>query len=83
MADKFVKLVNGILGEAEADHGGMAGLGDDDHSQYFNQTRGDARYSLSGHDHSEFIEGSGVARITVGTTAPANPATGDLWVDTN
>ena len=83
MADKFVKLVNGILGEAEADHGGMAGLGDDDHGQYFNQTRGDARYSQVGHDHSEFIEGSGVTKITVGTTAPVGPATGDLWVDTN
>jgi hypothetical protein len=34
MADKFIKLVNGILVEAEADHGSMAGLGDDDHAQY-------------------------------------------------
>lgn len=28
------------------DHGAMTGLGDDDHVQYYNQTRGDARYSL-------------------------------------
>ena len=27
-----------------ADHGGLTGLGDDDHSQYHNNTRGDARY---------------------------------------
>lgn len=24
-----------------------------------------------------------IASTTVGTTAPANPATGDLWIDTN
>ena len=28
----------------EHDHGGLNGLADDDHQQYFNQTRGDARY---------------------------------------
>jgi hypothetical protein len=26
------------------DHGGLSGLSDDDHSQYYNQARGDARY---------------------------------------
>jgi hypothetical protein len=26
---------------------------------------------------------SGLSKITVGTTAPASPAIGDLWVDTN
>ncbi len=73
MADKFVKLVTGVLVEAEADHGLLAGLGDDDHTQYHNNARGDARYPLR----------DGVAKITVGTTAPANPSVGDLWVDTN
>ena len=29
------------------------------------------------------IEASGVAKITVGTTEPTSPATGDLWIDTN
>lgn len=33
------------------DHGSVVGLGDDDHSQYFNETRGDARYSQLGHGH--------------------------------
>jgi hypothetical protein len=33
------------------DHGLLTGLADDDHPQYFNQTRGDARYSLLGHTH--------------------------------
>lgn len=32
---------------------------------------------------SGFIIGSGIAKITVGTTEPSNPTTGDLWVDTN
>lgn len=26
---------------------------------------------------------TGTTKITVGTTAPSSPATGDLWVDTN
>jgi hypothetical protein len=30
---------------AQIDHGGLAGLSDDDHSQYYNQSRGDARYA--------------------------------------
>ena len=29
------------------------------------------------------IDGSGVATVTVNTTAPSSPATGDLWVDTD
>lgn len=29
-----------------SDHGALAGLADDDHSQYHNDTRGDARYAL-------------------------------------
>lgn len=27
--------------------------------------------------------GDGVNKITVGTTAPSSPATGDVWIDTN
>jgi len=30
--------------ESSLDHGNLAGLGDDDHTQYHNDTRGDARY---------------------------------------
>ena len=35
------------------DHGDLSGLGDDDHAQYFNQVRGDARYlqSVPQQDH--------------------------------
>lgn len=35
-----------------SDHGALTGLSDDDHSQYHNDTRGDARYSLLAHDHN-------------------------------
>lgn len=43
-----VTLDNGIV-----DHGLLSGLLDDDHTQYFNTTRGDARYSQLGHTHTE------------------------------
>ena len=33
------------------DHAALTGLGDDDHTQYLTNGRGDARYSLSGHVH--------------------------------
>jgi hypothetical protein len=34
-------------------HSALTGLSADDHPQYFNQARGDARYSLVGHTHAE------------------------------
>lgn len=40
-------------GTSVNDHGLLVGLGDDDHAQYFNQTRGDARYSQLGHIHDD------------------------------
>ena len=49
--------IGGILsggGSGVSDHGLLSGLGDDDHSQYFNQARGDARYSQLNHDHPEY-----------------------------
>jgi hypothetical protein len=33
------------------DHGALTGLSDDDHTQYHNNLRGDARYSQLGHTH--------------------------------
>lgn len=33
-----------MINDADIDHGGLTGLGDDDHTQYHNDTRGDARY---------------------------------------
>lgn len=45
--DHYATLVHGH------DHGDLSGLGDDDHAQYFNQVRGDARYlqSVPQQDH--------------------------------
>lgn len=42
----------------------------------------DALYSGTSHTHSTYLVKDGTAKITVGTTAPTSPATGDLWVDT-
>jgi hypothetical protein len=39
-------------GGGVTDHGDLTGLADDDHPQYFNQARGDARYPLIGHTHT-------------------------------
>lgn len=33
-----------MINDADVDHGSLGGLSDDDHSQYHNDTRGDARY---------------------------------------
>lgn len=49
------------------DHGALTGLDDDDHTQYFNQARGDARYSQLGHTHA-------AGDITSGTFADARIA---------
>lgn len=38
-------------GGGSSDHGALTGLADDDHTQYHTDARGDARYSLLGHDH--------------------------------
>lgn len=39
-------------GSGTMDHGALSGLSDDDHPQYFDETRGDARYALSAHTHT-------------------------------
>lgn len=39
-------------GGLQVDHGGLGGLADDDHSQYHNNARGDARYSVLAHVHA-------------------------------
>lgn len=38
------------------DHGVLGGLADDDHPQYLTQTRGDARYSLNTHVHTNYAD---------------------------
>lgn len=77
-------FTNGGGGGGVTDHGALTGLADDDHTQYFNQTRGDARYSLLGHIHSNASAGSAgfmsatdftkLAGIAAGATANATDA---------
>jgi len=43
----------------QIDHGSLIGLDDDDHGQYFNEDRGDDRYSLISHTHDSFQSNDG------------------------
>lgn len=45
-------------GGGSSDHGTLTGLGDDDHTQYLNNARGDARYALLAHSHAEYLSAS-------------------------
>jgi hypothetical protein len=49
---EWVTLTGGGPGGGVTDHGLLTGLADDDHPQYHNNTRGDARYSQLGHTHT-------------------------------
>jgi hypothetical protein len=53
-----------------SDHGSMTGLGDDDHTQYFNSTRHDA------HDHSSVLNSAVLADL--GDVASNAPSTGQF-----
>lgn len=48
MADPIIRITFPRTARVTAttDHGAMTGLGDDDHPQYHNDARGDARYPL-------------------------------------
>ena len=61
------------------DHGLLSGLSDDDHAQYYNQTRGDARYSLATHNHDSAYAASGHAHDYSATYAALSHAHGDLY----
>lgn len=62
------KLSAGGNGGGVTDHGALTGLGDDDHPQYHNNARGDARYSQLGHTHTN----SEVGLSNVDNTSDAN-----------
>jgi len=57
-----------------ADHGALTGLGDDDHTQYHNDSRGDARYSPLGHTHvlADVTDAGTAAAEDAATTSAAN-----------
>ncbi len=45
---EVISEINGMGGGGVTDHGALTGLADDDHPQYHNDTRGDARYYTKG-----------------------------------
>lgn len=51
----------GSGGGGVTDHGALTGLVDDDHPQYHNDARGDARYSAVGHSHTGTYDPAGSA----------------------
>lgn len=42
-------------GAGTSDHGALTGLGDDDHTQYHTNARGDARYAPIAHTHTTLV----------------------------
>ena len=72
---KTTELANYVPVETygETDHGDLEGLTDDDHAQYYNALRGDARYSRTTHTHPEEA-GRSVAAIELDTTLTASHA---------
>lgn len=57
LTDALETLAAGGTGGGVTDHGLLSGLGDDDHTQYYNQSRGDARYSQVNHAHLDATTG--------------------------
>lgn len=53
-----------------SDHGELTGLSDDDHPQYLTTGRGDARYSLTTHNHSGVYEPAGAVSTHVANADP-------------
>ena len=74
------------LGMGASDHGTLTGLADDDHPQYHNDARGDARYAPVGHTHSNatsstagFMSAADKTKIdTVASGATANDTDANL-----
>ena len=66
----FVAVVKAGLGATGSDHGALTGLGDDDHPQYLDVTRGDARY----YTETEVDTISGNLNTSIGTKAATSHA---------
>jgi hypothetical protein len=57
-------------GGGVTDHGNLTGLGDDDHTQYLTNARGDARYSGLGHTHNYEAAGAVAAHAALSDPHP-------------
>ena len=82
-------LVNLIGAGGVSAHGALTGLSDLDHpaSAIINTPAGNivattVQAAINGLDVDK-INGSGVAKITVGTSAPVTPGVGDIWIDSS
>jgi len=60
--------ISATIIQSGIDHGSISGLADDDHTQYYNQTRGDARYQQL----SEKGNPNGYASLDSGGKVPAS-----------
>jgi len=63
-----LQILIGGGGGGVTDHGALSGLGDDDHTQYYNQTRGDARFAQKAGSSSQAFSAS---TLTCASTATA------------
>jgi hypothetical protein len=71
--------VNATPSPGVTDHGLLSGLADDDHIQYFNQARGDARYSQIGHTHA--IDDISDVTLTAPSSGQVLQYNGTVWVN--
>ena len=85
----LVNLLGTGNGGGVSDHGALTGLSDLDHpaSAIINTPAGNivatnVQTAINELD-SDKINGSGVAKITVGTSAPVDPGVGDIWIDSS
>lgn len=73
------RWVNATPSTGVTDHGLLTGLADDDHPQYFNQSRGDARYSKIGHTHA--INDISDVTLTTPSSGQVLQYNGTVWVN--